>query len=58
MQHYPHNTISVTAWCRRCGRNTHHMAVGGRVGGCLQCRKPEPPAKVESPQLRLWEAAR
>lgn len=34
-EHYTKNTLEVTAYCKRCGKNTQHRVDGGRKGPCM-----------------------
>ena len=36
-QHYPRNTVSVGAFCKKCQRETQHRVDGTRKGPCLDC---------------------
>jgi len=36
-QHYTRNTVSVSVWCKVCGRATMHRVDGTRRGPCLDC---------------------
>ena len=36
-EHYTLNTVSVTAFCRKCNRVTSHQVSGHRKGPCLEC---------------------
>lgn len=36
-QHYTRNTVAVSAWCRKCGRETRHRVDGVKLGPCLVC---------------------
>jgi hypothetical protein len=45
MQHYTRNTVSVSAYCSKCGKSTPHRVDGVRRGPCLECiRKLEKPS--------------
>lgn len=50
-EHFTRNTLTATAWCLRCNRNTDHRIDGGRRGPCLDPAHPTPPAcgKREKP---------
>lgn len=37
MEHYTRNTVSVSAYCSKCGKNTQHRVDGVRRGPCLEC---------------------
>jgi hypothetical protein len=45
-EHYTKNTEEVTAYCRRCQRNTQHRVFGGRLGPCIDpehgSKRPQP----------------
>lgn len=36
-EHYPRATVSVSAWCKRCQKPTHHRIDDRRKGPCLEC---------------------
>jgi hypothetical protein len=36
-EHYTRNTVWVTAWCKKCEKNTPHSTSGVRKGPCLIC---------------------
>lgn len=36
-EHYPRSTVSISAWCKRCKRQTHHRVDDRRKGPCLDC---------------------
>lgn len=36
-EHYTHNTVSVSAYCKKCGRQTMHRVDAGQRGPCLRC---------------------
>jgi ribosomal protein L44E len=36
-QHYTRNTVSVSAYCSKCAKNTQHRVDGVRKGPCLEC---------------------
>ena len=45
-QHYPRNTVSVAAWCKKCQGMTQHTVSDRRLGYCIPCmEKPLPVAK-------------
>lgn len=55
-QHYPKGTVEVSAWCKRCHKDTMHKVYDGHVQSCLVClevsetKKPakqRPPAPVQ-----------
>ena len=35
-EHYSRSTVSVSAWCHRCGKPTEHAMKDTRLGACLQ----------------------
>lgn len=37
MEHYTRNTVSVSAYCSKCGKKTQHRVDGVRRGPCLGC---------------------
>ena len=39
MQHFTRNTVEVSEWCSKCGRNTMHRVDGVKLGPCLDCLK-------------------
>jgi hypothetical protein len=43
-QHYTRNTVSVAAYCGKCGKSTQHRVDNGRKGPCLECI-----ARLEAP---------
>jgi hypothetical protein len=36
-QHYTRNTVSASAYCRICERNTQHQVHDRRIGPCMAC---------------------
>ena len=40
-EHYTKNTVEVSGWCLKCGKNTMHRVdhdtQQGRLGPCLRC---------------------
>ena len=36
-EHYPKSTISVSAFCRKCQKQTQHRVDDVRLGPCLVC---------------------
>jgi hypothetical protein len=53
-EHFPKSTLTATAWCLKCHRNTEHRIDDGRVGPCLDENHPAPPLpKAEIPKLEL-----
>lgn len=36
-EHFTRRTVSVEAYCRKCGRMTWHRVSGGRKDACLEC---------------------
>jgi len=36
-EHYTLNTVSATAWCGRCNKQTMHSVADHKIGGCLEC---------------------
>jgi hypothetical protein len=36
-EHYPRNTVSVPAPCKKCGKITQHRVDDRRLGPCLTC---------------------
>jgi len=37
MEHYTRNTVSVSAYCKKCGKTTQHRVDDVRKGPCLEC---------------------
>jgi hypothetical protein len=56
-EHYTKNTLEVTAYCRKCQRNTQHRVDGGRLGPCLEHDAPQFTKKQEA-QRRQSEKER
>jgi hypothetical protein len=51
-QHYTRNTVSASAWCNKCGKQTQHTVSDRRLGYCIPCYerplpKQEPKAAPE-----------
>lgn len=40
-EHYPRNTVSVSAWCSKCCRATPHKVSFGRKAHCLRCTEKQ-----------------
>jgi hypothetical protein len=56
-EHFTRNTLTATAWCLKCHRNTEHRIDDGRVGPCLDENHPAPPLpKAQIPNLDLPKA--
>jgi hypothetical protein len=63
-EHYTKNTVSATAWCKKCGGFKSHRIDGGRVGPCLTCVAATagvltfaaPAAAAEAQQVGLFAA--
>lgn len=36
-EHYTKNTVEVSVYCAKCGKDTEHRVDGGRRGPCLVC---------------------
>ena len=36
-QHFTRSTVSASAWCTKCQRNTQHRVDDRRIGPCLDC---------------------
>ena len=36
-EHYPRNSISIGAWCKKCLKETPHRIDDRRKGPCLRC---------------------
>lgn len=36
-EHYTRNTVSVSAWCPKCQKQTMHRVDAGHLGPCLPC---------------------
>jgi hypothetical protein len=43
MEHFTRNTLTATAWCLKCHRNTEHRIDDGRKGPCIDPDHPAPP---------------
>lgn len=57
-QHYTRNTLEITHYCRKCGKNTQHYVWGGRLGNCKEDHhkdKPVKPKPEESKQENLFK---
>lgn len=56
-EHYTRNTLTATAWCTKCGRNTEHRIDNGRKGPCLEHVTPVrlKVAEAPKPQKGLFE---
>jgi hypothetical protein len=54
-EHYTRNTLTATAWCLKCRRNTEHRVDGGRRGPCLDPNHPVPLTRAVIPPLDLPE---
>jgi hypothetical protein len=53
-EHYTRNTLTATAWCAKCHRNTEHRVDDGRRGPCLDPDHPAPPIpRAVIPKLDL-----
>ena len=39
-EHYSRRTVSASAWCPHCKRQTMHRIDDGRRGPCLECILP------------------
>jgi hypothetical protein len=53
-EHFPKSTLTATAWCLKCNRNTEHRIDDGRVGPCLDEAHPATPStKAKIPKLDL-----
>jgi hypothetical protein len=49
-EHFTRNTVSASAYCKRCRSHTQHAVQGGRLGACLTCQeRPLPPAPPAPP---------
>lgn len=38
-EHYTKNTVSATAWCRKCQKMTSHRVDSGSLSACEECTK-------------------
>lgn len=45
-EHYQRNTVEVSAWCNRCGKDTPHRVDAPKLGPCLVCL-----ARLEQPTI-------
>lgn len=61
-EHFTHNTIEASFWCKPCGKPTMHYVANGRRGGCQACiakREAEIAAEKAKPkapeQVSLFE---
>ena len=36
-EHYSSSTVSISAYCKKCGKYTQHRVDGHRKGPCLVC---------------------
>lgn len=46
--HFTKNTVSASAWCLKCNKQTMHRIDTGRIGPCLVCiEKLDTQAAVE-----------
>lgn len=64
-EHYTKNTVSVSAWCPKCRKETMHRVDAGRRGPCLECikkaeaeKKPEPTGSFFCPECQAWTTHR
>ena len=48
-QHYPRNTVSVAAWCKKCQGMTQHTVSDRRLGYCIPCMERPLPAAAAKP---------
>jgi hypothetical protein len=57
-EHYTRNTVSASAFCKRCRAHTQHQVQGGLMGACMDCQArplpPAPPAPAE-PERGLFD---
>ncbi len=61
-QHYPHNVIEDSAWCKTCYAMTPHHVSGGQLGYCKVCfakrqDAAQKPAEPPPQQSFLFEPA-
>ncbi len=55
-QHYSSNTVSITAYCNKCGKQTPHQVSGHKKGACIPCvEKLEEDHKKRAAQPRAPE---
>lgn len=61
-EHYTRNTVSVSAYCKKCNRMTQHQVSGRRKGPCTECiaryeaeRQLQPAKQLVPKQKGLWE---
>jgi len=36
-KHFTRNTVSASAWCAQCKKQTQHRVDGVKLGPCLDC---------------------
>lgn len=56
-EHYTKNTVSVSAWCPKCRKETMHRVDAGRRGPCQACieNKPDKPTGCFfCPECQAW----
>ena len=60
-QHYPRSTVSVSHFCRKCGKYTQHTVGDARIGNCLECiarlersHEARKAAPVDAQQRMVW----
>lgn len=57
-EHYTRNTVSVSAWCPKCRRQTMHRVDEGRRGPCLDCIENAEPKEFTGsffcPECQAW----
>lgn len=54
-QHYTRNTMSASAWCPKCGKQTQHRIDDRRVGPCLDCLNRPRDSVRPIPQRGLFD---
>lgn len=62
-QHYTLNTVEVSEWCNKCGKNTPHRVAGRKLQYCIPCFDRLPisqPVKAEQIERQgaLFDAGR
>ena len=59
MEHYTRNTVSVSAYCSKCGKKTLHRVDDVKLGPCLECivrseaARAGVPVKVQNGELMV-----
>lgn len=61
-EHYTRNTVSASAWCAKCKKQTMHRVDGVKLGPCLDCIanldaehvRREQESRIVARQANLW----